>query len=444
MTEPAFDDILDPQEIQQRKLAQLAAIVESSDDAIISKNLQGTIMSWNQAAERIFGYTAKEMVGASILRLIPPGREGEEHEILSKIQRAERIDHYETVRRRKDGRLIDVSVTVSPIKDSEGRVVGASKIAHDITEDRRIAAELAQRAAALNESEQRYRFLADTVPQIVWTAKPDGKLDYFNQRWFDYSGLTLEETKDWGWKASLHADDQERCIETWTRALATGDDYELEFRIMRADKVYRWHLVRAFPMRNEAGEIVQWVGSCTDIDDQRRANEVLEKTVVERTAKLRASVEELEAYSYSISHDMRAPLRAMSGFSNILKEEYGAKLDEEANGFLDRIINASARMDALIKDVLSYSRISRGEFILGPIDAERLIRDIVGTYTHLGPAEIDVSISGKLPLVCANEAAFTQCVSNLLGNAVKFVQPGKKPCVQVRGEKTGDNVRLWF
>jgi two-component system sensor histidine kinase/response regulator len=139
----------------------------------------------------------------------------------------------------------------------------------------------------LADSSNRYRFLADAMPQIVWTAKPDGNLDYYNKRWFDYTGMTIEQTKGWGWKHVIHPDDLQNCVERWTKAFTTGCDYEVEYRFKRAlDGAYRWHLGRAFALRNDENQIVQWVGTSTDIDDQKRARSELERRVTERTAEL--------------------------------------------------------------------------------------------------------------------------------------------------------------
>jgi two-component system, sensor histidine kinase and response regulator len=137
------------------------------------------------------------------------------------------------------------------------------------------------------EVERRFRFLLDRIPQIIWTSQPDGKVDYYNQRWFDYTGMSLEQTQGWAWESVLHAGDLQNCIELWTHALTTGCDYEVEYRFRRAsDGMYRWHLGRAFPLRDERGEIIQWIGTCTDIEDQKRSGAELAKCVAERTAEL--------------------------------------------------------------------------------------------------------------------------------------------------------------
>ncbi|HEY0256357.1 MAG TPA: PAS domain S-box protein, partial [Candidatus Methylacidiphilales bacterium] len=159
------------------------------------------------------------------------------------------------------------------------------------------------RARELVQSGSRYRFLADTVPQIVWTARPDGRVDYFNQRWVNYTGLSLDETKDWDWKRVVHPEDVERALARWTKSITTGCDYEVEYRFKRgSDGAYRWHLGRAFPQRNEKGEIIEWVGTCTDIDDHKQAREQLEKRVTERTAELAGARERLQSVLDAATH----------------------------------------------------------------------------------------------------------------------------------------------
>ena len=151
------------------------------------------------------------------------------------------------------------------------------------------------RLAECVQSLHRYRSLADTMPQILWTAKPDGNLDYYNKRWFDYTGMTIEQTKDWGWKQVLHPDDLQNSVERWTRAFTSASEYEIEYRFKRAsDGAYRWFLGRAFPLRNQNGEIIQWVGTSTDIDDQKRARSDLEQRVAERSLELAGAKKNLE------------------------------------------------------------------------------------------------------------------------------------------------------
>jgi len=303
---------------------RLSAIIESSDDAIVSKDLNGVITTWNQGAERIFGYSAEEVIGKTVQMVIPEDRPNEEPEILSRLRRGERIDHYETIRRRKDGTLINISLTVSPIKDSEGHVVGASKIARDIT-------------------------------------------------------------------ARQRADDE-----------------------LRAAKERLAHM-----------------------------NDELEQRVRQRTASLTEAISQMEEFSYTLSHDLRAPARAMTGYARIILDDFSQNLDAEAKDFLERIIRGGERMDRLIHDVLIYSKLSRREMELRKVSLDKLLADIVQQYPQMQSPNAEIDIRGPLLPVLAHEPSLAQAVTNLLGNAVKFVPPGEQPRVVVRTEACGPNVRLW-
>jgi len=236
----------------------------------------------------------------------------------------------------------------------------------------------------------------------------------------------------------------EENIGRWKHSVATGAYFEFEHRVRRYDGSYRWHLSRAHAMRDANGDVLMWIGSNTDIDEQKRAEERLERTVAERTAKLREIIGELEAFSYSIAHDMRAPLRSLTGFSNVLLTECADKLDAEGKGYLHRIATAAGRMDMLIQDVLNYSRIVRAELPLEAVDVGELLSGIVETYPMLSPDKADVILEGPFPRVLGNQAMLTQVFSNLLGNAVKFVSPGIRPRVRVWTEERGERVCLLF
>jgi PAS domain S-box-containing protein len=190
-----------------------------------------------------------------------------------------------------------------------------------------------------------------------------------------------------------------------------------------------------------------------DITERKRAQQKLEDLVDERTAKLQETIQELEAFSYSIAHDMRAPLRSMHGFANLVVEDFSEQLPEEGKSYLRRIASSAARLDRLIQDVLSYSRIVRANLPLQIVDVEALVREIVLSYPHLHAPGVTIDVQGPVPSVCANVAGLTQIISNLLGNAVKFVKPGETPRVRVWGEtvpcsaasKEGTGcIRLWF
>ena len=343
--------------------AWLAAIVESADEAIAGKTLDGVVTSWNPAAETLFGYTAAEIIGRHISVLAAPGHEDEMPAILERIRRGEKVDRYETVRRRKDGSLVNISLTVSPIRDEAGQIIGASKIARDITQRKRVH-------EALRASEERFRNLANAVPDIVWTAAPDGSITFANDRWFEFCGITPEQNvRQWP-ELVLHPDDRERCIEAWTRALREGTEYEIEVRNRRHDGEYRWFLTRASPIRDAAGRITAWFGSTTDIHDRKQAEErqqilaaelshrvknllTIIGVLAERTGDRATSVEEfLEAF--------RGRVRALNSAQAALMatDWHGASLAALVQAALEPYLVDGGRIELDIQDLPIRSEVA--------------------------------------------------------------------------------------
>ena len=419
----------------------LAAIVESSDDAIVSKDLRGIVTSWNKSAERIFGYTADEMIGQSITKIIPEERLNEEKEILRRTRRGESVDHFETVRVTKTGQRVYVSLTISPIRDATGKVVGASKILRDITK-------LKEAQEAMRESEVRKGAILDSALDCIITIDHESKIIEVNAAVEKVFGYQREEMLG---KNMAELIIPARYREAHYRGLAhylrTGQGPVLGRRVelsaLRRDGTEFPVELGIVPI--ERGGTPLFTGTLRDITERKQAeaeiqqlNRNLELKVEERTARLREMVAELESYSYSISHDMRAPLRAMQAYAQVLLSEYHDRLDEAGRRYLDRIISSSNRLDKLIQDVLSYSRISRADVQLEAINLDRLVPDIVHEYPTVQAAQ--VQIRSPLGSVVAAEALLTQAIANLLTNAAKFVAPGKTPCIQIWSEMvTGDS-----
>ncbi len=261
------------QDVSDRKRVEvmrhrMAAVVESSDDAIVTKDLNGIIRTWNRGAERLFGYSAAEMIGESILLLVPPELREEEHQILDRLRRGERIEHYETQRLAKDGRRRDISLTVSPIRDAAGQIVGASKVGRDVTARKRAEADL-------RRSEEELRALADSIPQLAWIAAADGYIFWYNRGWYEYTGTTPEEMEGWGWQSAHDPEVLPRVVERWRESLATGTPFEMEFPLRGAEGSFRWFLTRVRPIRDGSGNVVRWFGTNTDVDEVKRAREAL-------------------------------------------------------------------------------------------------------------------------------------------------------------------------
>jgi PAS domain S-box-containing protein len=249
----------------EKAAAHLAAIVDSSEDAIVGKTLDGIVTSWNRGAELLFGYSADEIVGRSITVLIPADRIGEETLILDRIRRGERVSHYETVRRRKDGREIDVSLAVSPVRDTAGRIVGASKIARDVSAQKRIE-------DALRHSEERHRGLAEAIAAVVWTADAHGQVADMPQ-WRALTGQSVEQVRGLGWLDAIHPDDRAVTREVWARAVKMQAPCDTEYRARMASGEHRWFNSRGVPILDDDGSVLEWVGVCIDITQRKRAED---------------------------------------------------------------------------------------------------------------------------------------------------------------------------
>lgn len=313
----------------------------------------------------------------------------------------------------------------------DGKPVGYVGGALDITEKK-------QAEDSLREVSQRFRFLAESLPQKIFTAGPNGAIDYSNRPLLDYIGLE----QSWRWSDFVHPEDAAETSRRWRHAIDKGTPFEMEHRFRHHEGGYRWHLSRAHAMRSQTDEVVMWLGSSTDIEDRKRQEERLEQLVSERTAELKDTIHELEAFSYSISHDMRQPLRAMEGYARVLVEDYSDKLEGDGRIYLDRISAAAVRLDRLIEDVLTYSRISRSDVELKTVELNRLVRDVMDNYPSLRMANIEVATD--LGIVRGHETALVQCISNLLDNAVKFASKQPDPQVRIWSD-LGVNgvVRLW-
>jgi PAS domain S-box-containing protein len=421
------------------------SILENMSEGLMLFDHNGDLVFQNPASLRLHGFAAPEH--GKIARERLPGTWniwdhtgrplGFDEWPLSRVFRRERFqDQILRVVRVDTGQEFFGSYNGSPICDARGEVLLAFITIRDITEQVRTQ-------EALQRSERGFRQLAESMPQLVWTSDSAGVVDYYNHRIQQYGAARKLADGSWEWRLMLHEDDRAATMEAWERATGLGASYQMQHRIQMADGTYRWHLSRAYPGRDGDGRIVKWFGTATDIDDQKRAQEILEQTVAERTARLRDTVAELEHFSYTITHDLRAPLRAMQAFGEILREEYRSRLDEMGADYLRRIIEAAGRMDSLITDSLNYAKAVQTELMLEPLDPGMLLRGIVESYPQFQPPRAEITLAPHFPRVLANAAGLTQCVSNLLGNAVKFVEPGKLPRVRIWAEERGDVVRLW-
>jgi PAS domain S-box-containing protein len=315
--------------------------------------------------------------------------------------------------------------------------------------------------AKLRESEERFRLATEAINGMIYDWNVAADTTRRSAGMAEFLGWRAEEVpEDSGWwPEQIHPDDAETVLQRFREAVAQqlpACSHEYRIRHKLGHYLWIWDSNRiVYDAQRNATRVIGCVVSieeqkCADQalrtakEELARANQDLERKVEERTGKLQETVAELESWSYSIAHDMRAPLRTMHGYSKLLAEEHGPKLEPAARYYLQRIDAATQRLDQYIRDLLDYGKVVRGDLPMASVDAASLIDEIVTTYPDFQPAHCDIQVVNGLPPVQANAAALTQVISNLLDNAVKFAKPGTFPHVRIRAEEINGWVRLWF
>ena len=325
---------------------RLAAIVDSSNDVIISKNLDGVISTWNPAAQQLFGYSEAEAIGQPITIIIPADLHDEEKDLIRRVRRGERIEHYETRRVTRDGRILDVSLTLSPVRDATGAIVGASKILRDVTDSIRARALLREREEALRESEERFRLIADTAPVVFWMSDTSKECTYLNQTWLDLTGQPVDAARGSGWRDSIHPEDVVECWDLFARAFDRREPFQMDFRLRRHDGEYRWMVSTGAPKYHANGSFTGYIGFAIDVTERRRAADAL-ATVHQRL--IDAQEEERSRIARELHDDIGQRLALLSMSLRALAQTGGA------TGGTQKIEEALDEVRTLSTDVQTLS-----------------------------------------------------------------------------------------
>jgi len=288
------------------------------------------------------------------------------------------------------------------------------------------------------------RFLAESMPLILWTAWPNGEINFVNKQFVAYTGLTMEKIRDAGWESILHPDDVPVWNRTWSTALRKKEDFALEVRLRRNDQQYHWFLLRTRVQKDPGGTAILWVGTNTDIHEQKMLAELMEQRVQERTNalqkanyELESSNAELQQYAFVASHDLKEPLRKIHMFGNMLRERYQDQMEEKAVDYLNRIINSSSRMTNLINDLLRFSRLSQMNFF-EKVSLETIIREILSDLEVLIQEKNAVVTVGQLPVIEAVPSQIRQVFQNLLSNAFKFSRKDVQPMINIMATRIAE------
>ncbi|NEN24216.1 PAS domain S-box protein [Cryomorpha ignava] len=534
----SIEDVTDANKADEGN-ATLATIVQSSEYAIISKTLKGIVTSWNLGAEKLFGYTRAEMIGQSILKIIPPDRINEEPEIIRKIQEGETIAHFDTQRVAKDGRLIDISLTISPIKDNNAQITGALKIARDITdqiESRKkieasekrmhnliysspsamaildgedlvittanetiiniwgkgkdvigkkyfdvlpeladqgyreiftgvyktgvphnaiempvrflhngeptlnyynfilypqynmnneidgigiIATDVTAQALvnkSIKESEERFRSLTQTIPQLIWVTDAQGNAEFASSRWKEYSGVEPGGEKEW--EEIVHPDDYAGINESWMKSLATANVYKSEVRLKNRAGDYRWHSVVAEPVLDSENKIIKWVGAFTDINDQKLKDE------------------KKDEFMGIASHEMKTPLTTAKAYLQMLELTL-SDTAEEAKMFALKASQSVDRLNELIGELLDVSKIQFGKlnYSMTTFNFNEMIVGTVENIQLTSPESIIIKTGKVNGAVMGDKNRLQQVVINLLSNAIKYSPHSESVFITLAQEK---------
>jgi len=434
-----FRDVTAQRRIQRDRVTQLhtarllASIIESSDDAIIGKSLDGTIQSWNDAAQRLFGYTADQAIGRHISLIIPPDRIAEEDHIISSLKAGRRIEHFETERVAADGRRIRVSLTISPIRDDSGEVTGASKIVRDVTLQREADERERQLLGAAAAANAKFHAFFEQGAFFAGIMDVDGTLLEANRLSWESPGFTTEQvigkpfwdTPWWAPSAPL----RER-IAAASRQAAAGEAFRAELPYFVADGSERVADVTIQPIRDEAGRVIFLAPIGVDITDRKRA-EAERKRLEDNLRQLAAELSEADRHKNEflamLAHELRTPLAPISNAVRAL--QLGVRDDQTLRVASEMLERQVGQMSRLVDDLLDMSRITRGKIELRkqPIELASIVHQAVetvhGLYRSLDH-ELTVVLPPESISLDADPARLTQVVGNLLHNAGKFTDRG--------------------
>jgi PAS domain S-box-containing protein len=442
-----YRDITERKKYEEIQL-HFASIVESSDEAIISKSLEGIITSWNKGAEKLYGYTSEEIIGRSVDILLPVDKKDEWANMLQNLEEGKKIELLETVRRRKDGSLIDVLLTLSSLRNNSGMLIGVSSIARDITERKKAQLDI-------EESERRFRTMADTAPVMIWMSGNNGLYSFCNKAWLAFTGQTMNDKLEDGWRKRIHPEDASHCAKVYSKAFGDREEFTLDYRLKRADGIYRWILETGVPRFSSDGHLGGFIGSCIDITERKLAEEVLkrdkeslETLVDERSKELIKTQKELKQFSRladigtlaaTVAHELRNPLGVIHLAAYNLKRE---RNELNANKHLTNIEKKVWEGNQIIDNLLSYARIKIPNYedvhILHILD--ECVTSVQGRFGERGII-IEKEYEDGLAYIEADINQIREIFLNILNNACQaYTDPGGKVKLKVVSE--GDMVKV--
>ncbi len=313
------------------------------------------------------------------------------------------------------------------LRNLKGQIAGLLAIANEVTD-------VVTARQKIEKNEMRLKFLADSMPQVVWIAEADGRVTYYNKRVLEFAGVKQNEQGEWIWQGFVHRDDLNATRKAWTNAVKNRTPYQIEHRILMRNGSYRWHLSRAYAYETDEG--VKWFGTATDVHDQKTLEMNLESLVKERTLELQRSNDDLQQFAHVASHDLKEPVRKIKIFSYKLLEEYRNVIGERGNHFISKIISASDRMFAMIQGVLEYASMSGTSNKFETIDLNRVIQNIQTDLEILIQEKNATIVFSGLPAIEGMTDLIHQLFYNLINNSLKFSRPDAPSRIEIACHET--------
>lgn len=406
-------------------------------------DLKGFCTYLNPAAEKVFGYALDEVKNEPFHNYIHGTHPDGSPFPMNECRVAQAVFGVTDLREHEDV-FVSKSGDFIPVKCSAKRIIKDGVTTGVLLEARDITAEK-HAAKALQESEARFRSMADNISQLVWIADEKGNAFWYNQRWLEFAGISATDLQSSGWHEMIHADYAERVLAKFQRCITEGNPWEDTFPLKNREGYYRWFLTRATPIKDPEGKVIRWFGSNTDITERKETEEAikvmadnLEKIVVQRTLELQRSNEDLQQFAHVASHDLKEPLRKIQMFANRLTEECGDAVGEKGAVYLEKISHATRRMFNMIDGVLSYSTVNASRQKPGSVDLTEVLRQIE-TDLEVVISEKSATIKYKtLPVVQGAGVLLYQLFYNLINNSLKFSRDKVAPVISVREEVSDD------
>lgn len=388
----------------------LDQILGACADGFVAFDADLRYLYWSPVMETLFGLSASETVGRRALELFPHlGETGEDVLMLEAIEGRSAVASERPYVLTHPPRQGYYEARYTPLRDARGAITGGIGIVRDVTERKRARDEK-------GETEERFRTMADCAPVLLWMAGTDSECTFFNQTWLRFTGRSLETERGVGWAEGVHHEDLQHVLDTYMTAFCSRREFEMEYRLRRADGEYRWILDHGRPRHTPDGRFAGYIGSCTDITDRKQAEEDL-RTIAGRLLR---SNEELQRFAYIASHDLQEPLRTIMSYTQLLEKKYIGLHGAQADELVSLTVQEGKRMKLLIDDLLNYSRLEGEDRRRRAVDCSAVLCDVLASLRTAIEESGAVVSAESLPTVMGDPLQITQLFQNLVSNSIKF------------------------